>query len=607
MGDKRNKYSTWIGEHGTLLILSLIVFLGFSLRVYHLSHPSLWLDEAFTAGRVHGSLAQTFKTLKVSPHPPLYYLIMNPWTKVFGSSEFSLRFPSLVFSTLSIIFIFYLGRELFHTKVGLIAAFLLSVSPYSINYAQEAKMYSMIWCLSICSFFFFVRFIKEQTKKDLVLYILSSSASLYTQYTGFLFLIAQNAFYFSQGKNKKTKPWLVGQGIIILSYLPWAYNAFYNMQHKSGITWVHSTSNHVAKFIQIFRVVSGDYIIAGADWAAFSSTFEFIFWGLLTLCSLLYLLFSFFRKDTRGLIKRTNIVIVILWWLFPYLVLALIDKMFTPILVIRYLGYSHIPVIILISLGIFILNLYLPYSKHILLIIIMAVTFPLHLVPYYKNDLKINGANFRGVINELCQRLTEDSLFLETRMLKCCRNPLLKYYETCLQGKKPLPVNYKIPIDQKKIFLLYWNKKNAAPHIITLKEQGFQPQEELEIDLFGFIFFTKDKEQEIKNNEGSWKKQFFQRVISKVNSYDLIITPYSISPFSQYGNDYNVTSAGKFKGKIKQNRSYYKKYESIFIIYNNEKLIWRKNFLGYKLKERYSIRQTKGKNYLGYLWFIKIR
>ena len=183
--EKRNK----------IYLLSSIVFLGFLLRIYNLGQPSLWFDEACSFYRVNGSFSYTLSTLRTSPFPPFYYFILSYWTKLFGYSEISLRFPSLLFSILFLIFIFYLCRELFNEKIGFISAFLLSISPYAINYAQEAKQYSMMWFLSILTFYYFIRYLKSKKISFLFCYILSSVFSIYTLYMGFLFLVVQNVIF----------------------------------------------------------------------------------------------------------------------------------------------------------------------------------------------------------------------------------------------------------------------------------------------------------------------------------------------------------------------------------------------------------------------------
>lgn len=57
--------------------------------------------------------------------------------KIFGVSEFTLRLPSVLLSTLSIFLTFWIGRFLSSSeRVGLIAAFLLSINGLTIELAS---------------------------------------------------------------------------------------------------------------------------------------------------------------------------------------------------------------------------------------------------------------------------------------------------------------------------------------------------------------------------------------------------------------------------------------------------------------------------------------
>ncbi|MFA5411681.1 MAG: glycosyltransferase family 39 protein, partial [Candidatus Omnitrophota bacterium] len=199
----------------------LILIIGFLLRVYRLDGPSLWFDELLTLGSMDLPLIQIVKGAATLPFPPLYHIVTHLWVKTFGISEFSLRFPSLIFSLLSIFLIFKLAKELFGRQVGLLAALLLVISPYSIGYAREAKMYSMLWFFGLLSFYFFYKFTRDNKKRDLALYILSTLASIYTLYAGLFFIIVQNAVFFLLFfRRPQLKKWLLAQAIIILLYLP---------------------------------------------------------------------------------------------------------------------------------------------------------------------------------------------------------------------------------------------------------------------------------------------------------------------------------------------------------------------------------------------------
>lgn len=127
-------------------ILAGIIALGFAIRLFHLSHQSLWMDEFFT--RYYADVfPQQFlwnQGLRVEPTPPLYYTLVAGWMHLFGTSEAALRSLSVLASGLTIPFVFVLGRELEGPRVGLVAALLFALSPIQINFAQEARSYALL-------------------------------------------------------------------------------------------------------------------------------------------------------------------------------------------------------------------------------------------------------------------------------------------------------------------------------------------------------------------------------------------------------------------------------------------------------------------------------
>jgi len=117
-----------------ILILA-IALSGLLLRLHGLDFHDLWHDEAwsiFISNNIQFYLSR-----------PLFYTILRFWIKIFGLSEFSARFPALIFSVLSIPAVYILGKKLFDSRVGIISAALIALSPFQIWYAQEARVYSM--------------------------------------------------------------------------------------------------------------------------------------------------------------------------------------------------------------------------------------------------------------------------------------------------------------------------------------------------------------------------------------------------------------------------------------------------------------------------------
>ncbi len=423
------------------LYLIFITCLGFCLRLYRLDGPCLWFDEICTTIRIQYTLSETVKHLIYSPFPPLYYIMMKLWTSLFGNNEFAIRFPSLFFSVLSIVFVFKLSKEIFDEKVGLIAALLLSVSAYSINYAQEAKMYAMEWSLGILSFLFFYKYIKTNKIINLFLYIFVTLLCIYTMYVGYIFIVIQNIFSFVFFKRKQLIIWWAGQLVIIFLYLPWINAFFYTAGHGSGIGWVPRTNNYAAFIGELFTAVLS--INTGKK-------------NIAELCLYLFLIVSAFinikipwKKNIFDVKKEG--VFIISWIVIPVIIYLSIDIFMYPILIVRYLGLIHIPLIILISKG---LNKYNKKIQFVLLSLLVVIISINHLYPYYKHQLKFCYQEWRELAGYLRAKVTSDDLILSD-----CDSNVIKYY---YKDKEIIPLyNFETSIVQKYncIYIIYIYKQ----------------------------------------------------------------------------------------------------------------------------------------------------
>ena len=83
-------------------MIYLVLFFGLIFRLISLNQ-SLWLDEATTALVARMPIADFFtKFMPADFHPPLYYIVVHFWVRLFGASEISLRIPSIIFGILTI-------------------------------------------------------------------------------------------------------------------------------------------------------------------------------------------------------------------------------------------------------------------------------------------------------------------------------------------------------------------------------------------------------------------------------------------------------------------------------------------------------------------------
>jgi uncharacterized membrane protein len=244
----------------TILFLVLLVFLtSLSLRLYNLGSQTLECEELYTIPAATGhqyvylsheanvaptevpsasseykkllqpeagvGLTAVTQVLKRNVHLPGYFYFMHCWIGMFGTSERSLRMPSAIFGALSTLAIFFLGRELFGSFVGLVSALLVALSPEQIYFSQQARMYSLLPLLVVSSACVIAWTRKYQDNRWLYfVYFLISITGLYTHYEYFFCFAAQTAYIWlgsSLGRQRRFR-WLLTQLMTVAAFLPWA-------------------------------------------------------------------------------------------------------------------------------------------------------------------------------------------------------------------------------------------------------------------------------------------------------------------------------------------------------------------------------------------------
>jgi uncharacterized membrane protein len=171
-------------------ILIAITALGTILRFYNLSENSLWLDEASTISYSKESLYAIWQAgFAGDNNPPLFHWITHFMIELFGQSEFVLRFFPAIFGIVAIVVCYFIGKELTDDKnVGLITAGLIAVSPFCLNYAQEAYSYSLVLLASSIAILYYLRAIKHNTKTDWILFGLGCALAFWSHFYTFILI-----------------------------------------------------------------------------------------------------------------------------------------------------------------------------------------------------------------------------------------------------------------------------------------------------------------------------------------------------------------------------------------------------------------------------------
>lgn len=181
------------------LALFGILLLALALRVYRLGAPAIWWDESLSVYRATRDLGTILSNtiviqnvVTVDTLPQLYFIFLYPLVRAFGTSEFALRFLSVLANVATIPLIYALARRWFSSSLGLLAALLAGLSPFYIAYSQEARPYALVLFWSTLAIYALTRTFNGNLRSDafrwMIVYIVAAVASLYTHYYS-IFLI----------------------------------------------------------------------------------------------------------------------------------------------------------------------------------------------------------------------------------------------------------------------------------------------------------------------------------------------------------------------------------------------------------------------------------
>ncbi len=193
---------------------------------------SLWGDEAWAATLAVKPIWKIITIVSKDTSPPLYYLLLHIWMKIFGTSEPSIRCLSFLFFLAASFFVFLIGKSLWEEEKYPFLTFLLAfLNPFLFRYGFEGRMYSLLLLTTTSSMYFFL-------KKKWTLYIISTLAALYTHHFS-IFLVLTQLFWIIKGITRKNffsslKPYL----IIGLGYLPWLYPLYYQTSLVQSGFWL---------------------------------------------------------------------------------------------------------------------------------------------------------------------------------------------------------------------------------------------------------------------------------------------------------------------------------------------------------------------------------
>ena len=240
----------------TVLLVIVFMVIAVLLRAPAIGAKDIWLDEANTVRIAEDPAGFMISRLKLDSSPPLYYLTLHYWMKIFGQSETAVRSLSALLGVLLVAAVFLVARKLFNPGIGALAAIFTALSPIQIMYSQETRMYTLLPLLGLLSCYFFVRFLEEPRPVILALSALFTVLALYTHNFGF-FLLPVQFFMLLATKSppRSFLKWSISLAVLFILYLPWLPILLFQIRNGTHYAWIAQIWQKSGLFGSLFQTL----------------------------------------------------------------------------------------------------------------------------------------------------------------------------------------------------------------------------------------------------------------------------------------------------------------------------------------------------------------
>lgn len=154
--------------------------------------------------------------------PPLYYLLLNLWSRFIGTSDGALRSFSVGWFLACIPFVLWIARRTAGPRAELPAGLLFITAPGAVYYSTEGRMYSLLWfCVLAAGFFSLVVRDRRRNLAVDLFWILASSAGLLVHYFFLFPWCAMVGFLVLRPGNDTRLRWIGRLTLVALLVAPW--------------------------------------------------------------------------------------------------------------------------------------------------------------------------------------------------------------------------------------------------------------------------------------------------------------------------------------------------------------------------------------------------
>ncbi len=495
-----------------------ILLLALVLRLYGLENRALWTDESYSVSFTFYPITDLFYHRYLNR--PIYFVFLKLWSIFFGTGEFFLRLPSVLFGVISVWAIYKLGRLIFNKKVALWAAFLLALSPFHIYWSQEVRNYTFVIFLAIINMFYFIRLLKFDRKRDYIAYTFVTIILIYSHPMTLYLIPVQHIFAFFSLSRKRLKKWLKWWAIIFIFLAVLIGICLATVGSHTFIRFNQRlTPSYLFPVIETFNY-GGPIQAHGQDGFVIVNKKLIVPRILNVLFAVIFIIALkplYFKKikDIKGGVNsiRGRLFFLLLWLLIPVIIPYLSSVFYVSFYLLRHTIISLPAYYLIIAYGVSLLR-----SKRLMILIVCIIMFLMSFALYNYYNLSKNRLSWREI-----------GLYLRKNI-------------------KPADAVIFIPTDQMPAFFYYfnYNEQDSLKNIdVTGKVINKRSVKEFKINNNLFIgvdlfkvkdFINRDKALPIVNQNRNvwlimspdWPGVFSESFYSYLNKYyNLIYSMYA--------------------------------------------------------------------------------
>lgn len=317
-------------------LVGILIFAGLVLRLLNLEIIGLWMDEIHSVVGTDPdkTVAEVIEYCKTD-QPPLFFLLLHGWFKIFPYSDLSGRILATLTGLLGILAMYHLGKEYKNYKVGVVAAFLTTINYFHVDHSRQIRFYPLVFLFSALSYYFFIRILKRKKLADFIFYILATSALVNTHYFGMVVFASQFILFIGILIWKKIKDvrfissCLLSGVVIGLSFLHWLPVVLADLEidqfHVAPLKWYFP--------IEYFVIYFRDYV-------------SVIICGVLGFLGLRQI-FRYAKSESL----QIQDVVLVGWIVLAFLIPALYSVLRMPMLEYKYSFIAVPAILLMIAIG----------------------------------------------------------------------------------------------------------------------------------------------------------------------------------------------------------------------------------------------------------------